>query len=70
MEYRLRKVIMNYCNKLKSDKMTKDSFNAYKSCKLVGLYLLDKLSKLLEKQNLGLHRNYRLAVVNVTSDSV
>ena len=46
------------------------SFDEAEVCELVGLYLLDKLSKLLGKDNVGLYRNDGLAAVKNTSGPV
>ena len=46
------------------------SFHGAEVCELVGLYLLDKLSKLLGKDNVGLYRDDGLAAVKSTSGSV
>ena len=46
------------------------SFDGAEICELVGLYLLDKLSKLLGKDNVGLYRDDRLAPVKSTSGPV
>ena len=46
------------------------SFDWADVCELVGLYLLDKLSKLLRKDNVGLYRDDGLAAVKSTSGPV
>ena len=46
------------------------SFDGAEVCELVGLYLLDKLSKLLGKDNIGLYRDDGLAAVKSTSGPV
>ena len=46
------------------------SFDGAEDCELVGLYLLDKLSKLLGKDNVGLYRDDGLAAVKSTSGPV
>ena len=46
------------------------SFDGAEVCELVGLYLLDKLSKLLGKDNVGLYRDDGLAAVRSTSGPV
>ena len=46
------------------------SFDGAEICELVILYLLDKLSKLLEKDNVGLYRDDGLAVIKSTSDPI
>ena len=43
--------------------VTMGSFNGAKICQLVGLYLLDKLSKLLANDNVGLYRDDALAAI-------
>ena len=46
------------------------SFDGTEVCELVGLYLLDKLSELLGKDNVGLYRDDGLAAVKSTSGPV
>ena len=46
------------------------SFDGAEVCELVGLYLLDKLSKLLGKDNVGLYRDDGLTAVKSTSGPV
>ena len=46
------------------------SFDGAEVCELVGLYLLDKLSELLGKDNVGLYRDDGLASVKSTSGPV
>ena len=50
--------------------VTMGSFYGAEVCELVGLYLLDKLSKLLGKNNVGLYRDDGLAAVKSTSGPV
>ena len=50
--------------------VTMGSFDGAEVCELVGLYLLDKLSKLLRKDNVGLYRDDGLAAVKSTSGHV
>ena len=50
--------------------VTMESFDGVEVCELVGLYLLDKLSKLLGKDNVGLYRDDGLAAVKTTSGPV
>ena len=50
--------------------VTMGSFDGTQVCELVGLYLLDKLSKLLGKDNVGLYRDDGLAAVKSTSGPV
>ena len=50
--------------------VTMGSFDGAEVCELVGLYLLDKLSKLLGKDNVGLYRDDGLAAVKSTSGPV
>ena len=53
---------------VKKDKSSFDvtmrSFDGAEICKIVGLYLLDKLSNLLGKENVGLYRDDGLAAIN------
>ena len=44
--------------------VTMGSFDGAEICEIVGLYLLDKLSVLLHKENVGLYRDDGLAVVD------
>ena len=46
------------------------SFDGAEVCELVGLYLLDKLSELLGKDNVGLYRDDGLAAIKNTSGPV
>ena len=46
------------------------SFDGAEVCELVGLYLLNKLTKLLGKKNVGLYRDDGLAAVKSTSGPV
>ena len=46
------------------------SFDGAKICELVGLYLLDKLSNLIGRENVGLYRDDRLAAINSSSGPV
>ena len=46
------------------------SFDGLKICKLVGLYLLDKLSSVIGKENVGLYRDDGLAAINSSNGSV
>ena len=46
------------------------SFDWTEICELVVLYLLNKLSTLLENDNVGLYRDDRLAVIKSTSDPI
>ena len=50
--------------------LTMGSFGGAELCELVGLYFLDKLSKLLGKDNVGLYRDDGLAAVKSTSGPV
>ena len=50
--------------------VTMGSFDGAEVCELVGLYLLDKLSELLGKDNVGLYRDDGLAAVKSTSGPV
>ena len=43
------------------------SYDGAEVCELVGLYLLDKLSSLIPRDQIGLYRDDGLAVVNQTS---
>ena len=40
------------------------SFDGAKICELVGLYLLDKVSSLIRRKNLGLYRDGGLVAIN------
>ena len=44
--------------------VTMGSYDGAEICELVGLYLLDKLSKILDKVDVGLYRDDDLAAVN------
>ena len=46
------------------------SFDGAEICKIVGLYLLDKLSNLLGNENVGLYRDDGLAAINSCSGPV
>ena len=46
------------------------SFNGAKIYQLVGLYLLDKLSSLIGRENVGLYRDDGLAAINSSSGPV
>ena len=46
------------------------SFDAAEICEVVGIYLLEKLSPLLAKENFGLYRDGGLATVNSSSGPV
>ena len=50
--------------------VTMTSFDGAKICELVGLYLLNKLSKLLGNENMGLHRDDGLAAIRSTSSPI
>ena len=43
------------------------SYDGAEVCELVGLYLLDKLSSLISRDQIGLYRDDGLALVNQTS---
>ena len=47
--------------------VTMGSFDGAEACEIVGLYLLDKLSSLLGKDNVGLYRDDGLGVVRSKS---
>ena len=47
--------------------VTMGSFDWAKICEIVGIYLLEKLSPLLRKENFHLYRDYDLATVNSSS---
>ena len=44
--------------------VTMGSFDGVNICELVGFYLLDKLSNLIGRENVGLYRDDRLAAIN------
>ena len=46
------------------------SFDEAEICELVGLYLLDKLSSLIRRENIGLYRDDGLSAINSSSGSV
>ena len=46
------------------------SFDEAEICELVGLYLLDKLSSLIRRENVGLYRDDGLSAINSSSGSV
>ena len=50
--------------------ITMGSFDGAEICELVGLYLLDKLSSLIGRENVGLYRDDGLAAINSSSGSV
>ena len=50
--------------------LTMGSFDWAKICEIVGIYLLEKLSPLLEKENFDLYRDDDLATVNSSSGPV
>ena len=50
--------------------VTMGSFNGAEICEIVGLYLLDKLSNLLSKENSALYRDDGLAAINSCSGPV
>ena len=50
--------------------VTMGSFDGAEICEIVGIYLLEKLSPLLGKENFGLYRDDGLATVNSSSDPV
>ena len=50
--------------------VTMGSFDGAEICELVGLYLLDKLSSLIGRNNVGLYRDDRLAAINSSSGPV
>ena len=43
-------------------------FDGGNICELVGLYLLDKLSNLIGRENVGLYRDDGLAAINSSSN--
>ena len=47
-----------------------ESFDGAEICELVGLYLLNKLSKLLGNENMGLYRDDRLPAIKTASDPI
>ena len=50
--------------------VTMGSFDGVENCELVGLYLLNKLSKLLGNDNVGLYRDDGLAAIKSTSGPI
>ena len=46
------------------------SFDGTEICELVGLYLLNKLSKLLGNENMGLYRDDRVPAIKTASDPI
>ena len=50
--------------------VTMGSFDGAEICELVGLYLLDKLSSLIGRKNVGLYRDDGLAAINSSSGPV
>ena len=44
--------------------VTMESFDGVSICELVGFYLLDKLSNLIGRENVGLYRDDGLAAIN------
>ena len=50
--------------------VTMGSFDGAQICELVGLYLLDKLSSLIGRKNVGLYRDDGLAAINSSSGPV
>ena len=46
------------------------SFDGAEICEIVGIYLLDKLSNLLGKENVGFYRDDGLAAINSCSGPV
>ena len=46
------------------------SFEGAEICELVGLYLLDKLSSLIARKNIGLYRDDGIAAINSSSGPV
>ena len=50
--------------------VTMGSFNGARICELVGLYLLDRLSKLLGNNNVGLYRDDGLTAIKSTSGPI
>ena len=49
--------------------VTMGSFDGADICKLVGLYLLDKLSSVIGRQNVGLYKDNGFAAINSSSGS-
>ena len=50
--------------------VTMGSFDGAEICELFGLYLLDKLSSLIRRKNVGLYRDDGLAAINCSSGPV
>ena len=50
--------------------VTIGSFDGAEICELGGLYLLDKLSRLIGRENVGLYKYDRLAAINSSSGPV
>ena len=50
--------------------VTMESFDGAKICELVGLYLLDEVSSLIGRDNVGLYRDDGLAAINSSSGRV
>ena len=50
--------------------ITKGSFGGVEICELVGHYLLNRLSKILRNDNVGLYRDNRLAALKSTTDPI
>ena len=50
--------------------VTMGSFDGAEICKIIELYLLNKLSNLLDKENVGLYRDDGLAAINSCSGPV
>ena len=46
------------------------SFDGAQICEIIGIYLLEKVSPLLRKENFGLYRDDGLATVNSSSGPV
>ena len=46
------------------------SFDGAEICELVGLYLINKLSKLLGNENMGLYRDDRVPAIETASDPI
>ena len=46
------------------------SFDGAEICELVGLYLINKLSKLLGNENMGLYRDGRVPAIETASDPI
>ena len=53
-----------------SSEVTMESFDGAEICEIVGLYLLDKLSNLLGKENVGVYRDDGYAAINSCSGPV